>query len=80
MYAEFELQSIKFRFGFAVMRFYGTRIDRAFPDGTKRGEFKKLVRESLRTASGSEDMRAGLYNEVSATLPTEDRSMRTTLV
>jgi len=30
------------------MRFYASRIDRLFPDGTSRGEFRKLVTSSLR--------------------------------
>jgi hypothetical protein len=50
-HAYFELDSIKSSFGYRVMRFYGSRIDRAFPDDTRRGEFKKIIRESLRIAT-----------------------------
>ena len=43
-----ELTSIKKCFGYKFMRFYGSVIDQALPDGTKRGEFKRRVLHSLR--------------------------------
>lgn len=50
-YLELELDIIKSSFGYSLMRFYGGRMDRAFPDGTRRGEFKKIVTSAVRVAS-----------------------------
>ena len=43
-----ELEDIKRSFGYKLMRFYGSRIDRLLPDGTRRGEFKRVVVFSAR--------------------------------
>jgi 2-polyprenyl-3-methyl-5-hydroxy-6-metoxy-1,4-benzoquinol methylase len=43
-----ELSMIRHSFGFRIMRFYGPHIDRLFPDGTSRGEFRKRIVASLR--------------------------------
>jgi len=51
---EFELDSIKSSFGYRLMRFYGNRIDRAFPDGTRRGEFRKAIMGTLRKRTTTE--------------------------
>lgn len=45
---ESEVSDIKGSFGYRWMRFYASRIDRLFPDGTSRGEFRKDVITSLR--------------------------------
>jgi hypothetical protein len=45
---ESELACIKSSFGYRLMRFYGRRIDKALPDGTRRGEMKRTVRAMLR--------------------------------
>ncbi len=41
------LSNIKRSFGYKVMRFYSTRIDKLFPDGTRRGEFRKVATGSI---------------------------------
>ncbi len=46
-----ELMGIKKCFGYKFMRFYGSIIDQALPDGTKRGEFKRRVLDLLRGSS-----------------------------
>jgi GT2 family glycosyltransferase len=50
-YAETQLNEIKQSFGYSIMRSSAQRIDRLFPDGTRRGEFKKTVAYSLRVAA-----------------------------
>ena len=50
-YARAELDIIKSSFGYKFMRFYSTRIDHLFPDGTKRGDFRKTVVKSVRIAT-----------------------------
>jgi GT2 family glycosyltransferase len=42
------LSSITSSFGYRVMRFYASRIDRFFPDGTRRGRVRRLVQSGLR--------------------------------
>jgi glycosyltransferase involved in cell wall biosynthesis len=42
-----ELLAIQNSFGYRVMKFYASRIDRLLPDGTRRGEFRKVVTTSL---------------------------------
>jgi hypothetical protein len=44
---ETELSVIKHSFGYLFMRFYATRIDRLFPEGTRRGKLRKIVAASL---------------------------------
>ncbi len=51
IYARLELDGIKSGLGFKIIRFYGGIIDRALPDGTRRGEFKNIVKVSLSIAS-----------------------------
>ena len=46
---EAELRVIKHSFGYLSMRFYATRIDRLFPEGTRRGELRKIVATSIAT-------------------------------
>ena len=46
-----ELNTIKESFGYQFMRFYGRRIDALFPDGSRRGELRKIVAASLRIAA-----------------------------
>jgi len=46
--AKRELLEIRHSLGYKVMRFYGSRIDRALPDGTSRGVFRDIVVASLR--------------------------------
>jgi GT2 family glycosyltransferase len=38
-----ELEAIKVSFGYHVMRSYAKRIDRLFPEGTRRGEGRRIV-------------------------------------
>ena len=38
-----ELDAIRQSFGYHVMRIYAKRIDRLFPEGTKRGEIRKIA-------------------------------------
>jgi glycosyltransferase involved in cell wall biosynthesis/uncharacterized coiled-coil protein SlyX len=45
---EAELDNIRSSFGHKIMRFYASRIDRICPEGTRRGEVRKLVVVSLR--------------------------------
>lgn len=47
-HAGYELQVIKNSFGYKFLRFYASRIDRLLPDGTRRGEFRKVVVSSAR--------------------------------
>lgn len=49
--AQLELDNIKGSFGYKFMRFYASRIDRFLPDGTRRGDFKKIVEKNIRIAS-----------------------------
>jgi len=42
-----EISIIRSSLGYRFMRFYASVIDRMFPDGTRRGEFKKIVKASL---------------------------------
>jgi rhamnosyltransferase len=49
-YMQEELDTVKSSFGYRFTRFYSARIDRAFPDGTRRGEFKKIIVRSLQIA------------------------------
>ena len=46
-----ELTGIKKCFGYKLMRLYGSIIDQALPDGTRRGELKKRVVDFLRGSS-----------------------------
>jgi len=46
-----ELMGIKKCFGYKVMRLYGSVIDQALPDGTRRGELKRRVLHRLRGSS-----------------------------
>ena len=43
-----ELLAIQDSFGYRVMQFYASRIDRLLPEGTRRGEFRKVVTTRLR--------------------------------
>ena len=43
-----EMSAIRSSIGFKFMKFYASKIDRLFPDGTSRGEFRKVVRGSLK--------------------------------
>jgi glycosyltransferase involved in cell wall biosynthesis len=42
-----ELLTIQDSFGYRVMKCYASRIDRLLPDGTRRGEFRRVVTTSL---------------------------------
>lgn len=42
-----ELEEIKRSFGYNVMKFYANRIDRMLPTGTRRGQFRKLITQSV---------------------------------
>jgi len=42
-----ELQMFRQSFGYAFMKFYSSRIDRLFPDGTSRGELRKMATASV---------------------------------
>lgn len=48
---EKELTNIKKCFGYKLMRLYGSIIDQALPDGTRRGELKRTVLDLLRGSS-----------------------------
>jgi len=43
-----ELTDIQRSFGYKVMRFYGSRIDRLLPEGTYRGELRRKIVAPLR--------------------------------
>ena len=45
---EAEIEGIRRSFGFKVMRFYGSRFDRYFPENTRRGQFKAIIVQSFR--------------------------------
>jgi GT2 family glycosyltransferase len=45
--AKKELDEIHHSLGYKLMRFYASPIDRLFPSGTSRGEFRKVVTASL---------------------------------
>jgi len=45
---ETELADIRSSLGYKFMKFYASGIDRIFPDGTTRGELRKIVVTSLR--------------------------------
>ncbi len=45
------LANIKRSFGYKFIRFFSTRIDKLFPDGTRRGEFRKVVTGSILAAT-----------------------------
>ena len=46
-----ELTGIKKCFGYKLMRFYGSIIDQALPDDTKRGKLKRRALDLLRDSS-----------------------------
>src|SRR5208282_6427633 len=46
-----ELAGIKNSFGYKFMRLYGSIIDQALPNGTRRGELKRRVLDLLRGSS-----------------------------
>lgn len=50
LYAESELQDIKRSFGYNFMCFYASIIDRLLPEGTRRGEFKRILVSCARIA------------------------------
>jgi len=43
-----EIHEIKRTVGYRFARFYGSRVDQVFPDGTKRGELRRKAIERLR--------------------------------
>ena len=43
-----EFEIVRHSFGYKLMRFYASRIDRLFPQGTSRGELRKIATTSLR--------------------------------
>jgi len=45
-----ELYGIKRSLGYKFIRFYGHRIDQLFPEGTRRGQFRRNVTRRLRKA------------------------------
>ena len=47
-YTQAELDDIKASFGFWLTRFYGSRLDRFLPGGTRRGEIKRIVANGAR--------------------------------
>ena len=42
-----ELATLKRSVGYTVMKFYARRIDRLFPDGTRRGDFRRRIVKRL---------------------------------
>ena len=50
-HTQVEIDEVKRSFGYKFMRFYASRIDRLLPDGTRRGEFRKTVVQSLKIAT-----------------------------
>jgi hypothetical protein len=46
--ARSELDGIRASVGFRLVRFFGSRIDKAFPDGTSRGELRKAFAKRVR--------------------------------
>jgi hypothetical protein len=44
---ESELSVIKSSFGYKLMKFYASGIDRLFPEGTSRGELRKGAKPTL---------------------------------
>lgn len=42
-----ELEELKRNFGYKFIRFYATRIDRMFPDGSRRGKLRKILVRSV---------------------------------
>jgi len=57
---QMELQGIKGSFGYMLTRFYGSRIDRLLPDGTRRGELKRMLATAYRAAH-SRGLRSPLH-------------------
>jgi GT2 family glycosyltransferase/glycosyltransferase involved in cell wall biosynthesis len=55
-----ELLAIQDSFGYKAMRFYASGIDRLLPEGTRRGEFRKVVIASLRVVT-EQGTRSYLY-------------------
>lgn len=45
------LEALKHSFGYKLMKFYAPRIDRLFPEGSRRGEFRKIVVKSIGIAT-----------------------------
>jgi len=43
-----EIQEIRHSFAYKLMKFYASKMDGLFPEGTSRGEFRKIVTASLR--------------------------------
>ncbi len=48
-----ELHTLKSSFGYRFMQFYGSKIDRLFPDSTNRGKFKLAVKQHLKEGERS---------------------------
>ena len=46
---ENELRAIRLSFGYKVMKFYASKIDMLFPEGTRRGDLRKRAVTGLRT-------------------------------
>ena len=55
-----EVLAIRDSFGYKVVRFCGARIDRLLPEGTRRGEFRKVVVTSLSVIT-EQGIRSYLY-------------------
>jgi len=48
-----EINGIKRSVGFRFVRFYGSRFDQLFPDGTKRGDLRRKITQRLRSAQSA---------------------------
>jgi len=44
-----ELDEVRHSFGYKFMRFYASKIDGLFPEGTARGEFRHIITHKMRT-------------------------------
>jgi len=56
-----QLDEVRHSFGYRFMRFYASKIDGIFPEGTARGEFRHIITHSLRTMT-EQGGRASLDN------------------
>ena len=50
-FTQAELEDIRRSFGYKLMRFYASRIDRLLPDHTRRGELRRILVKSYRIAN-----------------------------
>jgi len=57
-----QLDEVRHSFGYKFMRFYASKFDGIFPEGTARGEFRHILTHSLRTMT-EQGARASLDNQ-----------------